>query len=157
MLLPDFDGVRGAGELPAVGAFADVLDDDVVDEVVLELVVGEFAGEPEFLDRVPVAPAAVDPQGRGVDGAARAYVVAGFDDAADLVLAVCDVVGERVGGDDGDVLVRGVDDVQVAAAECCCRNSCSLLSGGLPGFCLRIRCWFDRGKPVCVDPTAWDG
>ncbi|MET7737754.1 hypothetical protein ABZT02_41635 [Streptomyces sp. NPDC005402] len=50
MLLSDFDVVRGAGELPAVGAFAD----DVVDEVVLELVVGEFAGESEFLDLVPV-------------------------------------------------------------------------------------------------------
>ena len=28
-----------------------------------------------------------------------------------------DVVGDRVGGDDGDVLVRGVDDVAVAAAD----------------------------------------
>jgi hypothetical protein len=75
VLLPEFDGVGAAGELPAVGAFADVLDNDVVDEVVLELVVGEFAGEPEFLDRVPVAAAAVDAQGRGVCGAAFAFVV----------------------------------------------------------------------------------
>ncbi|MGW1811765.1 hypothetical protein [Streptomyces sp. NPDC002078] len=57
--LPEFDGVRGAGELPSVGAFADVCRDDVVDEVVLELIVGELAGQPEFLDLVPVAPAAV--------------------------------------------------------------------------------------------------
>ncbi|MFF4259306.1 hypothetical protein ACFY1L_49895 [Streptomyces sp. NPDC001663] len=42
MLLPDFDGARGAGELPSVGAFAYVLHDDVVDEVVLELVVPPF-------------------------------------------------------------------------------------------------------------------
>src|SRR5690242_4639206 len=95
VLLPDLDGIRRAGELPSVGAFADVLDDDVVDEVVLELVVGEFAGEPEFLDRVPVAPAAVDTKRRGIRGAARTDVVTGFDDAADLVLAVRDVVGDR--------------------------------------------------------------
>ncbi|MGW0902975.1 hypothetical protein [Streptomyces sp. NPDC002853] len=95
VLLTDFDGVPGAGELPAVGAFADVLDDDVVDEVVLELVVGEFPGEPEFLDLVPVAPAAVDAQGRGGPGAARAFVVAGFDVAADLELALFEVGGDR--------------------------------------------------------------
>jgi hypothetical protein len=85
-LLPEFDGVRGAGVLPAIGAFADVLDDDVVDEVVLELVVGEFTDEPEFLDRFPGTAAAVDAQWCGVAGAASAFVVAGRDDAADLVL-----------------------------------------------------------------------
>ncbi|MDQ0937248.1 hypothetical protein [Streptomyces turgidiscabies] len=63
----------------------------------LELVVGEFAGEPEFLDRVPVAAAGVDAQGCGVAGAAFAFVVAGLDDAADLVLAPFDVVGDGVG------------------------------------------------------------
>ncbi|MCX5255060.1 hypothetical protein OOK27_12990 [Streptomyces canus] len=95
MLLPDFDGVGAAREFPAVGAFADVLDDDVVDEVVLELVVGEFTGEPEGLDLIPVAPAAGDPQGRGVPGAAGAFVIAGLDDAADLVLAPLDMTGIR--------------------------------------------------------------
>jgi hypothetical protein len=60
VLLSDFDGVGGAGKLPAVSAFADVLHDDVVDEAVLEFVVGELAGEPELLDVVPVAPAAVN-------------------------------------------------------------------------------------------------
>ncbi|MEU0390972.1 hypothetical protein [Streptomyces chartreusis] len=117
LLLPDFDGVRGAGERPSVGAFANVLHDDVVDEVVLELVVGELAGEPEFLDLVPVAAASVNPQGRGLSCAALAFIVARLDDAADLELAVPDVVGDRVGGDDGGVLVGGVDDVAVAAAD----------------------------------------
>jgi hypothetical protein len=46
VLLPEFDGVRGAGELPSVDAFADICHDDVVDKVVLELVVGELAGQP---------------------------------------------------------------------------------------------------------------
>ncbi|MFF7892428.1 hypothetical protein ACFZDI_11020 [Streptomyces sp. NPDC007907] len=86
-MLPDLDGVRGAWERPAVGAFADVLEDDVVEEVVFEVVVGELAGEPGFLDGVPVAPAAVNAERSGPPVAAFAFVVAGLDDAADLVLA----------------------------------------------------------------------
>ncbi|MFJ5274936.1 hypothetical protein [Streptomyces sp. NPDC088358] len=50
-------------------------------------------------------------------GAAFAFVGAGFDEAADLELAVLDVVGDGVGGDEGDVLVGGVDEVAVAAAD----------------------------------------
>src|SRR5262249_38992325 len=103
VLLPEFDGVRGAGKLPSVGAFADVRHDDVVDEVVLELVVGELAGQPEFLDLVPVAPAAVDTQRCGPPVAALTFVVTRLDDAADLELTPLDVVGDRFSGDDGGV------------------------------------------------------
>ncbi|MFD5625552.1 hypothetical protein [Streptomyces sp. NPDC127072] len=46
-----------------------------------------------------------------------AFVVAGLDQAADLELAVPDGVGERFAGDDGDVLLGGVDEVAVAAAD----------------------------------------
>ncbi|MFJ9590820.1 hypothetical protein [Streptomyces acidicola] len=87
VLLPEFDGVRDAGKLPSVGAFADVRHDDAVDEVVLELVVGELARQPEFLDFVPAAPAAVDTQRCGPPVAALAFVVARLDGAADLELA----------------------------------------------------------------------
>jgi hypothetical protein len=85
--------------------------------VVLELVVGELARRPQFLDRVPVAAGGVDAQGGGPSGAALAFVVAGLDDAADLVLAALDVVGDRIGGDNGSVLVRGVDEVALVAAD----------------------------------------
>ncbi|WP_326665546.1 hypothetical protein [Streptomyces canus] len=64
-VLLEFDGVREAGEVPAFGAFADVGDDDVVDEVVLELVVGEFAGELEVRYRVQVAAGGADAPGAG--------------------------------------------------------------------------------------------
>ncbi|MGW1208958.1 hypothetical protein ACWD5F_04890 [Streptomyces sp. NPDC002499] len=111
------DGVRGAGELPSIGAFADDLHDGVVDEVVLELVVGELPGEPELLDRVSVAALSVDPQRRGVHSAAPSFVVAGPDNVADLVPAESDAVRERGGGDDRDVLVGGVDEVAVIAAD----------------------------------------
>jgi hypothetical protein len=72
------------GELPAVGAFADVGDDDLVDEAVLEVVVAKVAGHPERLDVAPVAAASVDAQGCCAAGAAFAFVVAGFDEATYL-------------------------------------------------------------------------
>ncbi|MET7607740.1 hypothetical protein [Streptomyces avermitilis] len=56
-------------------------------------------------------------RGGGASVAAFAFVVAGFDEAADFVLAVLDGVGEGFGGDDGDVFVGGVDEVAVAAAD----------------------------------------
>ncbi|MET7356373.1 hypothetical protein [Streptomyces mirabilis] len=114
---PELNSVGGAVEFPSVGAFADVGDDDVVDEAVLEVVVAQVADQPERLDVAPVAAASVDAQGGGAAGAAFAFVGAGFDAATDLELAVFDVVGDGVGGDDGDVLVGGVDEVAVAAAD----------------------------------------
>ncbi|MEN1891272.1 hypothetical protein [Streptomyces mirabilis] len=62
-VLPEFNGVAAAREFPAVCAFADVGDDDVVDEAVLEVVVAQVAGQPERLDVAPVAAASVDAQG----------------------------------------------------------------------------------------------
>ncbi|WP_435260356.1 hypothetical protein [Streptomyces sp. 1222.5] len=84
--------------------------------MILEFVVGEFTGEPELLDLLPVAPAAVDSQGRRVHGGAGTLVVPGFHDSVDLVLAPLDVGSDRVRGDDGGVLVGDVDDVHIAAA-----------------------------------------
>ncbi|MFF3343600.1 hypothetical protein [Streptomyces flavidovirens] len=49
--------------------------------MILELVVGELTGEPEFLDLVPVAPAPVDAQGRGLGSAAMPFVISRSDDA----------------------------------------------------------------------------
>jgi hypothetical protein len=71
VLLPEFDGVGGAREVPSVGAIADVGDDDVIDEVVLELVVGELVGRPQLLDRVPLTAGGVEAQGRPVGSRAR--------------------------------------------------------------------------------------
>ncbi|MEU3244679.1 MULTISPECIES: hypothetical protein [unclassified Streptomyces] len=70
---PEFDGVGAAREFPAVGAFVDVGDDDVVDEAVLEVVVAQVTGEPEGFDVAPVAAARVDAEGGGAAGAAFAF------------------------------------------------------------------------------------
>ena len=88
LALSELDGVRTSAEFPAIGAFTDVGDDDVVDEAVLEVVVAKVAGQPERLDVAPVAAAPVDAQGCGAAGAAVAFVVAGLDLAADFELAV---------------------------------------------------------------------
>ncbi|MBK3580489.1 hypothetical protein JHN63_43250 [Streptomyces sp. MBT65] len=61
MLPPDLDGVRGTGELPSVGTFADALHDDVGEKAVLKLI----ADKPELLHLLPVAPRATAVQGIG--------------------------------------------------------------------------------------------
>nr|WP_168504246.1 hypothetical protein [Streptomyces sp. S1D4-11]QIY93050.1 hypothetical protein HEP87_00940 [Streptomyces sp. S1D4-11] len=50
---PELNSVGVAVEFPAVGAFTDVGDHDVVDEAVLEVVVAQVAGQPERLDLRP--------------------------------------------------------------------------------------------------------
>ncbi|QWA25952.1 hypothetical protein KJK32_45020 [Streptomyces sp. JCM17656] len=59
----EFNGVAAAVKGPSVGTFADVLHDDVVDEMVLEVVIGELADPPQRFDLAPVARSAVDAQG----------------------------------------------------------------------------------------------
>ncbi|MCX5097825.1 hypothetical protein OOK36_56355 [Streptomyces sp. NBC_00365] len=50
---PELNNVGGAVEFPAVGAFADVGDHDVVDETVLEVVVAQVTEQPERLELRP--------------------------------------------------------------------------------------------------------
>ncbi|MEV5788046.1 hypothetical protein AB0L42_45080 [Streptomyces sp. NPDC052287] len=114
---PELDRIRASTELPPVGAFTDVGHDDVVDETVLEVVVTQVAGQPERLGVAPVPAACVDAQRGGSAGAAFAFVGARLDEATDFELPVLDCAGDGVGGDDGDVLVRGVDEIAVTAAD----------------------------------------
>ncbi|MFI2765096.1 hypothetical protein ACH5A3_40760 [Streptomyces echinatus] len=61
--------------------------------MVLEVVVGEFVGQPEFRECGPVTAATVDAQRGSPPVAALAFVVARLDEAADLELAILDVSG----------------------------------------------------------------